>query len=47
MKMISIYNLQETLEQNPQIDLIDVRTPAEFETYHIAGARLQPLDQLD
>ena len=47
MKTISIYDLQETLEQNPQIDLIDVRTPAEFETYHIAGARLQPLDQLD
>ena len=47
MKTISIYNLQKTLEQNPQIDLIDVRTPAEFETYHIAGARLQPLDELD
>ena len=47
MKTISIYNLQEALEQNPQIDLIDVRTPVEFETYHIAGAQLQPLDQLD
>ena len=47
MKTISVYNLQETLEQNPQIDLIDVRTLAEFETYHIASARLQPLDQLD
>jgi rhodanese-related sulfurtransferase len=47
MKTISIYKFQETLEQNPQIDLIDVRTPAEFETYHIVGARLQPLDELD
>jgi rhodanese-related sulfurtransferase len=47
MKTISIYNLQEALEQNPQIDLIDVRTPAEFQTYHIAGAQLQPLDQLN
>jgi len=47
MKTISIHDLQETLARNPQIDLIDVRTPAEFETYRVRGARLQPLDQLD
>lgn len=28
-------------------DLIDVRTPAEYESGHAAGARLVPLDRLD
>ncbi|MEO8845303.1 MAG: rhodanese-like domain-containing protein [Kofleriaceae bacterium] len=28
------------------VDLIDVRDPSEWETGHIAGARLVPLDQL-
>ena len=29
------------------IDLIDVRTPAEFAEVHAEGARLEPLDRLD
>jgi rhodanese-related sulfurtransferase len=33
--------------QGKPIDLIDVRTPAEFATLHAQGARLVPLDRLD
>lgn len=35
------------LAQAGTIDLIDVRTPAEFETAHLAAARNVPLDRLD
>lgn len=36
------------LKQGGQaIDLIDVRTPAEFQEVHAEGARLVPLDRLD
>jgi rhodanese-related sulfurtransferase len=34
-------------ERGMQIDLIDVRTPAEFAEVHAEGARLVPLDVLD
>ncbi len=40
--------LSEALaEADAGIDLIDVRTPAEFRAVHVRGARLVPLDRLD
>jgi rhodanese-related sulfurtransferase len=39
--------LAELLAAGGGLDLIDVRTPAEFEDVHLAGARNIPLDQLD
>jgi rhodanese-related sulfurtransferase len=39
---------QTTLaERLDEVEIIDVRTPGEFETAHIVGARNVPLDQLD
>jgi rhodanese-related sulfurtransferase len=35
------------LTKNGEVDLIDVRTPAEFEEVHVAFARNVPLDRLD
>jgi len=35
------------LMHSEQAELIDVRTPAEFETLHAQGAKLFPLDRLD
>lgn len=34
-------------EQDPKLFLIDVRTPAEYETVHAEGAKLAPLSDLD
>jgi rhodanese-related sulfurtransferase len=39
--------LAEALAAGAALDLIDVRTPAEFAEVHLAGARNVPLDQLD
>jgi rhodanese-related sulfurtransferase len=36
----------DQLRQEQRLDLIDVRTPAEFETVHVPEARNVPLDQL-
>jgi rhodanese-related sulfurtransferase len=40
---------QQLLEfhRSGNVDLVDVRTPAEFQELHIAGARNIPLDRLD
>ena len=35
------------VRKNEKVDLIDVRTPAEFEEVHVEFARNIPLDQLD
>ena len=37
----------QQLAQSGDIDLLDVRTPAEFVTAHVPGARSAPLDTLD
>lgn len=42
---LSPHDLAETLEAGP-VRLLDVRTPAEFETLHIRGAYNVPLDRL-
>jgi rhodanese-related sulfurtransferase len=38
--------LHEEMKQRP-VDLIDVRTPAEFRSIHAVGARNLPLDRMD
>jgi phage shock protein E len=38
--------LEQLLEEHPEVLLIDVRTPAEYEAGHIPGARLIPHTQL-
>ena len=40
-------DLMESCRDVQQIDLIDVRTPAEYQELHAAPARNVPLDQLD
>jgi rhodanese-related sulfurtransferase len=44
---IAPQRLAELRQGGKQIDLIDVRTPVEFQELHIADARNIPLDQLD
>jgi rhodanese-related sulfurtransferase len=39
--------LRPLLESGKSLNLIDVRTPAEFSRLHAAGAKSIPLDQLD
>ena len=39
--------LQEIMGSNRDLDLIDVRTPAEFQELHVKSARNVPLDKLD
>ena len=47
MKTVSIHELKAVLGTATPIDLIDVRTPAEFASVHVPGARLCQLDTLD
>ena len=44
---ISSSSLAELYGSGKKIDLIDVRTPAEFQEVHVEFARNVPLDQLD
>jgi rhodanese-related sulfurtransferase len=46
VSMISPEEAKENLDENPEIVLLDVRTPSEFESEHIEGAVLLPLDQI-
>ena len=46
-KTISPEQFAELRGRRPDAELIDVRTPAEFERVHAAGARSVPLDRLD
>lgn len=45
MKTVTPRDLAERLGSDP-LDLIDVRTPAEYREVHVTGARSVPLDQL-
>jgi rhodanese-related sulfurtransferase len=47
MKRISVQELQSILDAGSPVDLIDVRTPAEYAGVHVPQARLTPLDDLD
>ena len=44
---ICLPDVKRLMEGGEPLNLIDVRTPAEFERVHAAGARLVPLDSLD
>lgn len=46
-KSISASEFAALVATGKAIDLIDVRTPAEFQSLHVTIARNQPLDQLD
>jgi rhodanese-related sulfurtransferase len=47
MKTITVEELQKRIFTGDAVDLIDVRTPAEYGAVHVAGARLCQLDGLD
>jgi len=47
MKTITPVGLQHLLETQPELSVIDVRTPVEFAEVHVPQARNEPLDQLD
>lgn len=47
VQTIECKSVCELMQSNPKLELIDVRTPAEYGTVHARGARLIPLDQLD
>lgn len=44
---IDVATARALLADNPDTLIVDVRTPAEFETVHIPGAINLPLDQVD
>jgi rhodanese-related sulfurtransferase len=44
---IDVASARALIDSNPDTLIVDVRTPAEFETVHIAGAVNLPLDQVD
>jgi rhodanese-related sulfurtransferase len=43
---VTVAQAQE-LVKNPQVTILDVRTPQEFEKGHIAGAKLIPIAELN
>ena len=47
MKTISPAELQKILAAQPDLPLLDVRTPVEFAEVHVPQARSIPLDELD
>ena len=47
MKTVSVQELQKILAAGAPVDLIDVRTPAEYASVRVPGARLCQLDGLD
>lgn len=44
---ISATEFKHMIDAGKQPDIIDVRTPAEYESVHVSCARNQPLDRLD
>lgn len=47
IQRVDVKSVGRLREQNPNLFLVDVRTPAEYETIHAAGAKLAPLTELD
>lgn len=45
MKTISVQRLNAVLKENGNAVLVDVRTPSEFASVHVPGARLFPLER--
>lgn len=46
-KLITASEVKQAMDAGTRVSLIDVRTPAEFESAHIDGSVLMPLDQVD
>jgi rhodanese-related sulfurtransferase len=46
-KSVSPGELNRMIASGCPVELLDVRTPGEFESAHVPGARLIPLDELD
>ena len=44
---VTPHELNRLRQQGEATELIDVRTPAEYEQVHADGAKLVPLDHLD
>ena len=44
---ITPHELHQRMAEGLPIELLDVRTPAEYATIHVSGADLLPLDKLD
>ncbi len=47
VNMISPSEFKKIIQSGKRVDVIDVRTPAEFREVHIEVARNEPLDRLD
>ena len=47
MKTVSVQELKTILAAGAPVDLIDVRTPAEYASVRVPGASLHQLDGLD
>lgn len=47
MSLIDAASARSLIASNPDVLVVDVRTPAEFESAHIDGAVNLPLDQVD
>jgi rhodanese-related sulfurtransferase len=47
IKVIKAGELADLWNEKPELTVIDVRTPGEFETVHARGAKLHPLHDLD
>ena len=45
--IIALCDIRELLDNRVPLNIIDVRTPAEFSRIHSVGATLIPLDVLD
>ncbi len=45
IEQVSVQDLRSEMERNPELVVLDVRRPAEWEQGHIPGAVLLPLDQ--
>ena len=46
MKHIETHELHQLLQENPDLVVIDVRSPEEYRLAHVAQAKLMPLDTL-
>jgi len=47
MKSVNVRELADLYAKNPELELVDVRTPAEFGEVHVSYAKNVPLDQLN
>ncbi|HWL08215.1 MAG TPA: rhodanese-like domain-containing protein [Planctomicrobium sp.] len=47
MTSISAAQLLERIRSNSPVEILDVRTPAEFQEVHLEAARNEPLERLD